>query len=67
MKSRELNDLDSYYGRAMVQEGYEKFHGRIYKVPLFTHWNIVVTTPKHIEEIQKASYDILSFKEAVNT
>ncbi|ESK93240.1 cytochrome p450 [Moniliophthora roreri MCA 2997] len=54
------------YGHEMAQEGYEKFHGRIYKIPLFTRWNIVVTTPKHIDEIRKASDDILSFHEAVN-
>ncbi|KAK7051554.1 hypothetical protein VNI00_004533 [Paramarasmius palmivorus] len=53
-------------GRTLVQEGYEKFQGQIYKIPLFTRWNVVVTTPQHIDDIRKASDDSLSFEEAVN-
>ncbi|EIW83355.1 cytochrome P450 [Coniophora puteana RWD-64-598 SS2] len=50
----------------LVKEGYTKFHGRPFKVPSLHHWNVIVGTPQHIDDIRKASDDVLSFDDATS-
>ncbi|KAL5483395.1 hypothetical protein ACEPAI_8626 [Sanghuangporus weigelae] len=65
--------LTSYYGalkyilgaRPMLQEGYEKYKARTFKVPELRRWLVVVNTPELIDEVRKAPDDKLSFLEAV--
>ncbi|KAF8721949.1 hypothetical protein AX14_010063 [Amanita brunnescens Koide BX004] len=65
--------LSSYIGafrflkhaKEMAQEGYEKYHGSIFKIPMLTTWMIVVTSPQSIDDIRRASDDQLSLKDAI--
>ncbi|KAG2057010.1 cytochrome P450 [Suillus hirtellus] len=50
---------------AMVQEGYEKHKGGMFKVPLFDKWVVVLTGPRLIEELRKVPEDELSFDHAM--
>ncbi|KAH8092525.1 cytochrome P450 [Cristinia sonorae] len=52
--------------RDMVQQGYDKYKGRAFKVPELFRWMIIVTGPQLIEELRKAPDDQLSFDEAVS-
>ncbi|TFK16846.1 cytochrome P450 [Coprinopsis marcescibilis] len=55
-----------FYGHLMVQEGYEKYKGRAFKIPTLmtgNRWIIVVADKGMIEDIRKAPEDKLSFKE----
>ncbi|KAJ7574537.1 cytochrome P450 [Mycena floridula] len=49
----------------MVEEGYRKYHGRVFKIPTIIGWKIVISGPKLIEELRLAKDDQLSFQEAV--
>ncbi|EJC99414.1 uncharacterized protein FOMMEDRAFT_32745, partial [Fomitiporia mediterranea MF3/22] len=63
--------LTSYYGamnfitnaRAMLQEGYDKFKSRTFKVPQMRRWLVIVNTPELIDEVSRAPEDRLSFVE----
>ncbi|KAK7049973.1 hypothetical protein VNI00_005404 [Paramarasmius palmivorus] len=54
-----------FNARDMVQKGYEKYHGGIFKIRMLNRWSVVITTPKMIEDIRKAPDDVLSFQEAL--
>ncbi|KIL65013.1 hypothetical protein M378DRAFT_77528, partial [Amanita muscaria Koide BX008] len=49
---------------SMMQEGYSKYRGSIFKVPLFSKWMIMVSGLEMIEDIRSASDDYLSAAEA---
>ncbi|KAJ7574535.1 cytochrome P450 [Mycena floridula] len=51
-------------GHKMVEEGYRKYYGRVFRIPTLTGWKIVVGTPKLIEEYRLAKDDYLSFHKA---
>lgn len=53
-----------FNGRDMIQEGYNKYRGGIFKLPGVSKWTIVVSGPKMVDEIRRASDDLLSFMEA---
>ncbi|KAF8665785.1 hypothetical protein AX16_000232 [Volvariella volvacea WC 439] len=48
-----------------VQEGYDKYYGSAFKLPMLTQWMVVVSGPKMVDELRKAPDDVLSFNEAV--
>ncbi|KAG2159653.1 cytochrome P450 [Suillus bovinus] len=50
---------------AMVQEGYQKHKGGMFRVPLFDKWVVVLTGPRLIEELRKVPEDELSFDHAM--
>ncbi|KAF5369084.1 hypothetical protein D9758_002904 [Tetrapyrgos nigripes] len=52
-------------GRKMVQEGYDKYHGGAFRVPMLNHWQVVVTSPEMINDIKRAPNDVLSFMGAI--
>ncbi|CAL1702998.1 unnamed protein product [Somion occarium] len=52
------------HSREMIQEGYDKYKGRAFKIPEVFRWMVIVTGPKLIEELRKAPDDTLSFEEA---
>ncbi|THU87417.1 cytochrome P450 [Dendrothele bispora CBS 962.96] len=54
------------HAREVVQEGYDKYYGRAFKVRLPDRWTVVATGPTMINDIKKAPDDMLSFDEAVN-
>ncbi|KAJ7593785.1 cytochrome P450 [Mycena floridula] len=53
-------------GRGVVQEGYEKYKGHVFKVALIHKWYIVVSGPKMITELRKAPRHCLSFFEEID-
>lgn len=66
--------LLSYYGalqffkRApdVLHNGYQKYRGHVFKIPLMTGWVVAVSGRDRVEELRKASDDVVSFQEAVN-
>ncbi|THV05793.1 cytochrome P450 [Dendrothele bispora CBS 962.96] len=52
-------------GREMVEEGYYKYPGGAFKVPLIDRWIVYVNGPKMIDDIRRASDENLSFPDAV--
>ncbi|KIL65456.1 hypothetical protein M378DRAFT_162080 [Amanita muscaria Koide BX008] len=53
-----------FYGQGMVQEGYDKFRGSLFKIPTLTSWLVVVSGDQLIDEIRRAPDDALSPTEA---
>ncbi|KAM6503707.1 Cytochrome P450 [Amanita muscaria] len=49
-----------FHSQEMVQEGYNKFHGSLFKIPTLTSWIIVATGGKLIDEIRRSPDDVLS-------
>ncbi|KIL64963.1 hypothetical protein M378DRAFT_162532 [Amanita muscaria Koide BX008] len=54
------------HGQEMMQEGYNKFHGSLFKIPTLTSWIIIATGGKLIDEIRRAPDDALSVFESIN-
>ncbi|KIL60262.1 hypothetical protein M378DRAFT_26590 [Amanita muscaria Koide BX008] len=54
-----------FHSQEMVQEGYNKFHGSLFKIPTLTSWIIVATGGKLIDEIRRSPDDALSAPEAI--
>ncbi|KAK7460846.1 hypothetical protein VKT23_008777 [Stygiomarasmius scandens] len=53
------------HAREMIQEGYERYYGKVFKVRMpDQQWAVVVTSQKMITEIKRAPDDHLSFQEA---
>ncbi|KAK7462853.1 hypothetical protein VKT23_007429 [Stygiomarasmius scandens] len=52
-------------GRAMIQEGYDKYYGGAFKIPMLNHWQVVISSPEMISDIRKASTEELSFMGAI--
>ncbi|KAF5349709.1 hypothetical protein D9756_008944 [Leucocoprinus leucothites] len=50
-------------GADLLQEGYIKFHGRPFKVATPTRWIVVLSGKKYVDDLCRASEDILSFNE----
>ncbi|KXN83235.1 Ent-kaurene oxidase [Leucoagaricus sp. SymC.cos] len=52
-------------GKDLIQEGYNKYPGRIFKVASISRWVVVVNGPKLVDDVRKAPDDILSFDLAI--
>lgn len=52
-------------GRDLIQEGYNQYPGRAFKVASISRWVVVLNGPRHVEDIRKASEDVLSFDIAI--
>ncbi|KAF8343233.1 cytochrome P450 [Amanita rubescens] len=52
------------HGREIVQEGYDKYRGSLFKVSMPTQWMIVGASPQLIDDIRRAPEDQLSLKDA---
>ncbi|KAI0828878.1 cytochrome P450 [Trametes gibbosa] len=46
-----------------IQEGYKKYHGSVFKVPMLEEWILVVSGPKMVDELRRSPEDELSFTE----
>ncbi|KAF8627694.1 hypothetical protein AX15_004292 [Amanita polypyramis BW_CC] len=53
------------YGDEMMQQGYDRYRGSVFKVPTMTHWILVASGPDKIEDIRRATDDSLSFRHAL--
>lgn len=66
--------LTSYFGAArtmveytkVVQTGYDKYKGGMFKIPLMGQWIVMVTGPQLIKEYSKAKEQDLSSDVAVH-
>ncbi|KAI0362845.1 cytochrome P450 [Pilatotrama ljubarskyi] len=53
-------------GRKYLEEGYRKYHGSAFKVPLLDRWMVVVSGPEMVHELRSRPDDELSFQEEIN-
>ncbi|KAI0640041.1 cytochrome P450 [Trametes polyzona] len=64
-----LSALSSIYvminSKRIFQEGYKKYYGSVFKVPLLDQWVVVVSGPKMVDELRRRPDDELSFTESV--
>ncbi|GJE90628.1 cytochrome P450 [Phanerochaete sordida] len=49
----------------IIEEGYRKYKGRVFRVADLNRWTVVVSTPALIEELRKAPEEALSFHEGI--
>ncbi|KAF9810266.1 hypothetical protein IEO21_07034 [Rhodonia placenta] len=52
--------------QGMVDEGYRRYKGRFFRLPLWTNWNYIVTNEKCIEEMYHLPDDVLSLRYAAH-
>jgi hypothetical protein len=52
-------------GVRLVKDAYEKFQGRVFKIPFLTYWAVVVGDPTLVNEIKNAKDSDISFQQAV--
>jgi len=52
------------HSQEMVQEGYNKVHGSVFKIPTLTSWIVVAAGGNLIDEIRRTPDDVLSAPEA---
>lgn len=52
-------------GEAIIQKGYVKYRGLIFRVPLLGRWNYVASGEILISDIGHAPEDVLSFDDAI--
>ncbi|KAJ3543507.1 hypothetical protein NM688_g5847 [Phlebia brevispora] len=50
-------------GRKILQEGYDKYKGGMFKIPTLARWIVVVTGPRLVDEMHKFSDEYVSFLE----
>ncbi|KIL65474.1 hypothetical protein M378DRAFT_24046 [Amanita muscaria Koide BX008] len=53
-----------FQSQEMVQEGYDKYRGSLFKIPTLTSWFVVVSGDRLIDELRRAPDDALSPLEA---
>ncbi|KAK0212143.1 cytochrome P450 [Desarmillaria ectypa] len=53
-----------FHGKSIIQEGYAKYYGSAFKVPLIDKWLIVVSGPEKVDDIRKSSLEQLSSLDA---
>ncbi|KAF7792530.1 hypothetical protein EIP86_003571 [Pleurotus ostreatoroseus] len=53
-----------HHSRSILQEGYDKYKGGMFKVPMLESWLVVVTGPKLMDELQRFSDEYVSFTAA---
>ncbi|RPD64699.1 cytochrome P450 [Lentinus tigrinus ALCF2SS1-7] len=51
--------------KALLREGYQRFHGSVFKVALLGQWMVIVSGPKMVDELRKRPDEELSFIEGV--
>ncbi|ETW81028.1 cytochrome P450 monooxygenase 51 [Heterobasidion irregulare TC 32-1] len=54
-----------FKGNELVQEGYDKYKGGLFKIAMLDHWEVIASGSQTIEDVRKASDSVLSFMDAV--
>ncbi|PPR01224.1 hypothetical protein CVT26_015299 [Gymnopilus dilepis] len=49
-----------FQGHKMVQEGYEKYHDSVFKIPTMSKWLVVLSGPRMCDDLRRASDHYLS-------
>ncbi|KAI0073032.1 cytochrome P450 [Panus rudis PR-1116 ss-1] len=52
------------HAREMLQEGYEKYKGGVFKIATYERWLVVVNGPRMVDELRKLPDDQVSFFDA---
>ncbi|KAI0354621.1 cytochrome P450 [Trametes cingulata] len=52
------------HGKELVQEGYEKYYGSVFKISMIDQWLVIITGPKLIDDLRKRPMEEASFLEA---
>ncbi|KIL63125.1 hypothetical protein M378DRAFT_164814 [Amanita muscaria Koide BX008] len=52
------------HSQEMVQEGYDKYHGSVFKIPTLTSWFVVASGGDLIDEFRRTPDEVLSAPEA---
>ncbi|KAJ6563057.1 cytochrome P450 [Mycena vulgaris] len=52
-------------GEQIVQQGYQRYNGGIFRIPFLARWVFVASGPKLIKEMCYSPDDVLSFEEAM--
>ncbi|OSD03318.1 cytochrome P450 [Trametes coccinea BRFM310] len=55
----------SLNSKKLLQEGYKKYYGSVFKVPLIEQWVLIVSGPKMVDELRRRPDEELSFAEGV--
>ncbi|KAK0434275.1 cytochrome P450 [Desarmillaria tabescens] len=53
-----------FHGKEIIQEGYTKYYGSAFKVPLIDKWMVVVSGAEKIDDIRESTLEQLSFLDA---
>ncbi|KAK0448940.1 cytochrome P450 [Desarmillaria tabescens] len=53
-----------FHGKEIIQEGYAKYYGSTFKVPLIDKWMVVVSGAEKIDDIRKSTLEQLSSLDA---
>ncbi|KAI0327080.1 cytochrome P450 [Cubamyces sp. BRFM 1775] len=51
------------HGKGLIEEGYAKYYGSVFKIAMFDQWLVIVSGPTLVEDIRKRPDDELSFVE----
>ncbi|KAF9265925.1 cytochrome P450 [Marasmius fiardii PR-910] len=54
------------YSQEIIREGYRKYNGHAFKIPMVNHWHVIVSGPKLVEDIKRAPDDYLSLRFAAD-
>ncbi|KAJ8464090.1 hypothetical protein ONZ51_g9826 [Trametes cubensis] len=52
--------------RKILQEGYDKYHGSVFKVAMLDQWLVVISGPQLLDEIRKRPDDEVTFQAAAD-
>ncbi|GBE89830.1 Cytochrome P450 monooxygenase paxP [Sparassis crispa] len=53
------------HAKTMLQEGYDKYKGSVFKIPMLDQWLVVVSGPKLVEELRMLPDDQASFVHSI--
>ncbi|KAF9559724.1 cytochrome P450 [Agrocybe pediades] len=54
-----------FHGHEIVQEGYTKYYGTAFKIPIMSRWLVIISGPQMVDDIRRAGNDVMSFDDAV--
>ncbi|KAL0572022.1 hypothetical protein V5O48_009943 [Marasmius crinis-equi] len=54
------------HSQEIIREGYTKYNGHAFKIPMVNHWHVIVSGPKLIDDIKRAPDDCLSLRFAAD-
>ncbi|KAK0448923.1 cytochrome P450 [Desarmillaria tabescens] len=54
-----------FHAKAIIQEGYTKYYGSAFKVPLIDKWMVVVSGAEKVDDIRRSSLEQLSSLDAI--
>ncbi|KAF9453730.1 cytochrome P450 [Macrolepiota fuliginosa MF-IS2] len=53
------------HGTELLQEGYDKYPGKAFKVATISKWIVILGGKEHVDDIRRVSDDVVSFRKAL--